>query len=384
MVYCIPKLAQERFMSAVAYQKEERLFSLDALRGLDMILLTVVGPLVCSAQKSWGCFSGGFMRQFAHGWECFTLWDAIMPLFIFMCGAAVPFALERRLDEGKGVFWRHVLRRVALLWILGGLVQGRWLTLDPLQVSPFSNTLQAIAVGYLAVAAAMCVGSRALMFAAPVAMAAVYTALLAFGGDYGKFSNMAFKVDHAILATILPAASSWVAKPSHYTWFATSLMFAAMTFAGYHATKILLSSGGKGRKAGLLAVYGAALLAVGFACEPWIPCIKPIFTLSFSAQAMGWCVLSLAALYVVTDIWRFRPCAPAVLFFGRLALPAYFISHFFSPVLKAAAHLLGDGLASLLPDSAAGFALAVIETAWLVAAMLLWRSARTPRTKVAK
>jgi hypothetical protein len=111
MVYCIPKFAQERFMSAVAYQKEERLFSLDALRGLDMILLTVVGPLVCSAQKSWGCFSGGFMRQFAHGWECFTLWDTIMPLFIFMCGAAVPFALERRLDEGKGVFWRHVLRR---------------------------------------------------------------------------------------------------------------------------------------------------------------------------------------------------------------------------------------------------------------------------------
>ena len=90
----------------------ERLFSLDALRGLDMILLTVVGPLVFSAQKCWGCFPDGFMRQFNHGWECFTLWDIIMPLFIFMCGAAVPFALERRLKEGKGVFWRHVLSQV--------------------------------------------------------------------------------------------------------------------------------------------------------------------------------------------------------------------------------------------------------------------------------
>ena len=153
-------------------------------------------------------------------------------------------------------------------------------------------------------------------------------------------------------------------------------MFAAMTFAGYHATKILLSSGGKGRKAGLLAAYGAALLAVGFACEPWIPCIKPIFTLSFSAQAMGWCVLALAALYVVTDVWRFRPCASAVLFFGRLALSAYFISHFFAPVLKAAANLFGNGFASLLPDSAAGFVISAIETACLVAAMFLWRRAR--------
>jgi hypothetical protein len=52
--------------------------------------------------------------------------------------------------------------------------------------------------------------------------------------------------------------------------------------------------------------------------------------------------------------------------------------------MSASFHLIGGGVASLLPDSAAGFALAVIETAWLVAAMLLWRSARTPITKVAK
>ena len=354
----------------------ERLFSLDALRGLDMILLTVVGPLLLSAQKSWGCFPDGFMRQFNHGWECFTLWDIIMPLFIFMCGAAVPFALDRRLKEGKGVFWRHVLWRFILLWALGGLVQGRWHTLDPLQMTPFSNTLQAIAIGYLAVAAAMCFCSRALMVAAPVAMVAAYTALLAFGGDYGKFSNMAFKIDHAILKSLLPAASVWVVKPSHYTWFATSLMFAAMTFAGYHATKILLSPSGKWRKAGMLAAYGAALLAVGFASEIWIPCIKPIFTLSFTAQAMGWCVLSLAALYIATDVWKFRPCSSAVLFFGRMALSAYFISHFFAPVLKAAANLLGGGLASLTPESAARFVISVTEVVCLVLAMLLWRRAR--------
>ena len=363
-------------MHTSEHSATERLFSLDALRGLDMILLTVIGPLVFSAQKCWGLFPEGFMQQFKHGWECFTLWDIIMPLFIFMCGAAVPFALERRLKEGKGVFWRHVLWRFAMLWALGGLVQGKWHTLDTLQMSPFSNTLQAIAIGYLAVAAAMHFGSRALMLAAPVAMAAAYTALLAFGGDYGKFSNMAFKIDHAILKSLLPAASTWVSKPSHYTWFATSLMFAAMTFAGYHAMKMLLSPFGKWRKAGLLAAYGAALLAVGFVSEIWIPCIKPIFTLSFSAQAMGWCVLSLAALYVVADIWNFRPCSPAVLLFGRMALSAYFISHFFSPVLKATANLLGGGLASLVPESAAGFVISVVETACLVLAMLMWRRAR--------
>jgi len=359
----------------VTFPASERLFSLDALRGLDMILLTVVGPLTCAAQKGWECFPDGVMRQFLHGWECFTLWDIIMPLFIFMCGAAVPFALERRLKEGRGVFWRHVLGRVALLWILGGLVQGRWVTLDLLQVSPFSNTLQAIAIGYLAVAAAMSFRSRMLMIAAPVVMVVAYTALLALGG-YGKFDNVAFKIDHAILAFVLPEGSAWVVKPSHYTWFSTSLMFAAMTFAGYHATKIIVSDKAKWHRAFELAIYGVALLAVGFVSEIWIPCIKPIFTLSFTAEAMGWCVLSLAALYVVNDILMLRRGLGVALFFGRMALSAYFISHFFAPVLRAAAHLFGDGLVAYLPSSSASFVLALFEVAALVAAMEIWRMSK--------
>ena len=359
----------------MTFPASERLFSLDVLRGLDMMLLTVVGPLVCAAQKGWNCFPDWFMRQFNHGWECFTLWDIIMPLFIFMCGAAMPLALERRLKKGGGAFWRHVLLRVAVLWALGGLVQGRWMTLDPLQMSPFSNTLQSIAVGYLAVAAAMSFRSRALMIAAPVAMTAAYTVLLACGG-YGKFDNAAFRIDHAILALVLPEGSSWVANPSHYTWFSTSLMFAAMTFAGYHATQMLVSGKAKWRRASERAVYGATLLAIGLASEIWIPCIKPIFTLSFTCEAMGWCVLSLAGLYVVNDILMLRRGLGFILFFGRMALAAYFISHFFAPVLRAAARLFGDGIVSYLPSSASPFALAFFEVASLVASMVIWRKAK--------
>ena len=114
------------WLPSIREYSQERLFSLDLLRGLDMFLLTVVGPLVAAAQASWKCFPGSFYRQFHHAWEGFVLWDVIMPLFIFMCGAAMPFALRKRLQEGMKAFWRHVLGRVALLWFLGGLVQGHW------------------------------------------------------------------------------------------------------------------------------------------------------------------------------------------------------------------------------------------------------------------
>lgn len=355
---------------------ETRLFSLDVLRGLDMLLLTVVGPLLVAAQKSWACFPDAFMGQLKHGWVCFTLWDIIMPLFIFMSGAAIPFALGRRLKEGKGVFWRHVLARVALLWFLGGLVQGNWMTLDPVQVSPFSNTLQSIAVGYLIVAATMALGRRGAMIAVPIVCAAVYTIVLAVDGDYSKFGNAAYKIDHAVLKALLPETSRWVTNPSHYTWFLSSLMFAVMAFAGYHATRILQSRETPWRRVGTLFAYGAALLTLGLVSEIWIPCIKPIYTLSFTAQAMGWCVLALVALHVVNDLWKIRCGFSFVLLFGQMALTAYFVSHFFHSVLAAFAHLMGDGILSWLPASASAFGQALFSVIGLVAAMLVWRSAK--------
>lgn len=324
---------------------KERLYSLDVLRGLDMILLVVVGPLIRAANQVYH-FSSAFMRQFNHGWEGFTLWDIIMPLFIFMCGAAIPFALGRRLVDGRAgiAFWKHVLIRVAMLWILGMVIGGNLLTLNVAKFNPYSNTLEAIAAGYLIAVCVMLVRSKVARIAASVAFAFLYTLLLAFGGDYTEYGNFAFKTDFAILKVLLPANSQWLANPSYYTWFSTSLMFAAMTLAGFHATEILRGSGGKRQKAMRLFIYGVALEAVGWGVSPWIPVIKPIFTLSFTAQAMGWCVISLAVLYVLTDILMLRKGLGVVVLFGQCALTAYIVGvWFFRPVLKTLADILIQG-----------------------------------------
>lgn len=324
---------------------KERLYSLDVLRGLDMLLLVAAGPFVKAMDKAWG-LSPDVMAQFRHGWECFTLWDIIMPLFIFMCGAAIPFALGRRLENGRPGrrFWSHVMWRVAMLWALGMVVQGNLLSLDWHKMSPYSNTLQSIAAGYLIAACVVAFGSRTLRIAAPVVFALAYTAMLAFGGDYSEFGNFAYKVDHAILSAILPADNPFVRSPSHYTWFATTLMFAVMTLAGFHATEILRGEGSRPSRAARLFGYGVALEVVGWAVSPWIPVIKPIFTLSFTAQAMGWCVMSLALLYVLTDILMLRRGLGVVVLFGQCALTAYLVGGFFRPVLTSLAEILTQGL----------------------------------------
>ena len=362
---------------------KERLYSLDLLRGLDMMLLVVIGPLVQALNKT-VTLPAAFMGQFKHGWECFTLWDIIMPLFIFMCGAAIPLALGKRLENGKadGTFWKHVLVRVVMLWVLGMVVQGKLLSLDWHQMSPYSNTLQSIAAGYLVTVCVMLVPSVKLRVAAPIVFAGLYTLLLMFGGDYSQFGNYAYKTDHAILAVILPADNPFVLKPSHYTWFTTTLMFAAMTLSGSFATEILRGEGAKKSKAVKLLLYGGVLEGVGWAVSPWIPVIKPIFTLSFTAQAMGWCVIALAVLYILTDILMLRKGLGIVILFGQCALMAYLVGGFFRPVLTKLAEILTQGF----PHAFGHKELMPVVTAVVVAVeitliLYVWRKARRKEVK---
>ena len=352
---------------------KKRLLSLDILRGADMFLLTVVGPFVWALDKSFG-LPKGVLAQFDHAWGGFSLLDIIMPLFIFMSGAAVPFAMKGRLDDGhaRWRYWRHVLSRFALLWVLGMVAQGRLLTLDANLISPFDNTLQTIAFGYLACAIVYRIPSRAVRFAIPAALALVYTLILAFLGDYSKTGNAAMLFENWFVPFTVPATSRVLelADPG-YTWWATIPMFAAMGLSGMCATEILKDDAlSPSRRATRLAVVGAALLALGWALVPVIPPIKHIYTLSFTSQAMGWSMLALAALYALFDI-RFAGSAAAgraislLVLFGRTSLLAYMCIDVFGSVFNAFGKMFAPGFVHLFGEWAGPL------SAWLASTLLL-------------
>ena len=344
-------------------KNDKRLFSLDILRGLDMFLLTVIGPLFWAANKVWP-MPETVKNQFNHFWGGFTLWDIIMPLFIFMCGAAIPYALAKRIDaDGKPTagFWGHVLGRVALLWFCGMLVQGNLATLDVLKISPYNNTLETIAAGYLIAALVLLIPVRAVRVAVPVLLVVVYGCLLHFLGDYSKTGNFAAICEAKALAWILPAENTFMKSianpesgvPYHgYTWFLTTIMFGFMTLCGAQCAEILRSRLSQKNKALSLFGLAAGLLAAGWGLVfAGIPMIKHIFTVSFTLQAMGWSVLSLALLYVVTDIWKIRRGWWIITLFGQCALTAYMVSHFFWAALNAAAKAIVQGLPHLVGDT---------------------------------
>ncbi|MBQ6137659.1 MAG: DUF5009 domain-containing protein, partial [Kiritimatiellae bacterium] len=320
------------------------------------------------------------MGQVRHNWGGFTLWDLIMPLFIFMCGAAVPFALARRMENGRPTFayWRHVIARAAVLWILGMVAQGRLLSMDALLINPFNNTLQAIAAGYLVAAVVCCIPSRRVQIASPILLALAYSAVLALFGDYTPGGNAATRFEHWLLPHITPDGSKALemADPG-YSWWATIPMFGAMTLTGAEATRVLTCGDAEPRRRlAALAAFGTALLAAGWALSPLIPPVKHIYTLSFTAQAMGWSVLLLAALYLVADVLKFRRGTWIFILFGQTSLAAY-MCHEFKPVFKAFAKMFTPGAAHLFGDGAVPLAGWLASTALLVAVLHFWRRAKT-------
>lgn len=131
----------------------QRIESLDALRGLDLFFLVAFGPFARTLIKAADlpCLDGLY-KQLSHvQWEGFAVWDLIMPLFLFMSGITIPFAFSRMKQErDKRALTRRLTKRVLLLWIFGMIVQGNLLGLDPDHIYFYTNTLQTIAVGYLA------------------------------------------------------------------------------------------------------------------------------------------------------------------------------------------------------------------------------------------
>lgn len=350
--------------------KSERLFSLDLLRGLDMMFLTVLVPLLMAADQVWGLPEGVKFFFYTHPWEGFTAYDLIMPCFIFMCGAAIPLSLERRIEKSGGVadagYWKHVAGRFVMLWALGLIVQGRLTSFDLDKIRLYDNTLQTIAFGYLVCATTVALTAKTwIKIAVPAACFVLYGALLHAFGDYSYTGNFAFKVEKEILMAIVPQTSETMRELSyandvvaqkwphgievHYTWYLTSLMFVFMAFAGYFATKILQSAASQWKRAQRLIVYGASLLALGWILAfAGVRMVKHVFTVSFTAQAMGWSALLYALFYILTDIWKLRRGLGVCILFGQFALTAYLVEEYLRPATEKFASMFVSGVPNLV------------------------------------
>lgn len=371
--------------------KPDRVLSIDALRGFDMfwitggkpVLVALVGLFVVEMPE-WLAY------QVSHpAWEGFSAWDMIMPLFLFIVGAAMPFAFSRRMEAGadKRDLYLRIARRVAALWILGMIAQGKLLDFDLSTLQLFSNTLQSIAVGYLvagialihlpilgqvALAAALMVGYWLLMILVPVPE---YGA-----GILEEHANLAMYVDQLILRSFR--------ADNTYTWILSGMGFAATVLCGVFSGHLLRSKFSEYTKFFGLVGLGIGSLVLGWAWAggfdgiggvtlvgAWrFPMIKHLFTSSMVLWAAGWCYLLLALFYLLIDVLKLQKWAFFFIVIGANPIFAYMIIRFvdFKNVANKLVGGLADNLASLGDFGQSLGALLVAVSAYSVLWILLW------------
>jgi len=138
-------------MSQIKTQTK-RLYSLDALRGFDMLWIMGLGELILRFAKTkhspfWNTVAYNFEHPY---WNGFAFWDLIFPLFMFLAGVSSVYSIDKALEKGKTrsqLLFKVVKRGVIL--ILLGMVYNNGLELRPISDFRFPSVLGKIGATYM-------------------------------------------------------------------------------------------------------------------------------------------------------------------------------------------------------------------------------------------
>ena len=323
-------------------QLPQRLESLDVLRGFDLFLLVGLEAVMHHLSSAINTPSfHSFMWCFTHvQWEGFSTWDMIMPLFMFMSGITIPFALSRYKDaKDKSLIYRRILKRVVLLWVFGMMCQGNLLGLNPDRIYFYSNTLQAIATGYLISALLYLHTSIRTQIITAIALLLGFWGAMEFitingygGGDYTPDGNLAEWIDREVLGRFRDGASvvngetvfpDWY----QYTWILSSLNFGVTVLTGTFAGYILKDKEiNAQKKLAYLLIIGSAMVAISQIWGIWHPIIKKIWTGSMTLLSSGYCFLLMALFYYIVDYKGWKKHTKWLKVYGMNSIVAYMLA----------------------------------------------------------
>lgn len=323
----------------------QRLESLDVLRGFDLFCLValegVLHPLGRAIDAPW---YNDFLWCFSHvQWEGFSSWDLVMPLFMFMAGVSMPFALSRyKVMPDKWAVYRRIVKRVALLWVFGMMCQGNLLGLDPDRIYLYSNTLQAIAMGYLISAMLFLHVRLSVQIGTAVALLLAYWGAMQFitvdgygGGNYTPDGNLAEWVDRTVLGrfrdtAVVENGQIVFTESYRYTWILSSLNFGVTVLTGVFAGHILKSGMDRKHKWQWLLGIGAIMVALGWLWGLQLPVIKKIWTSSMVLVSSGYCFLLMGLFYYWIDYKGHRKNLTWLKVYGMNSIVAYMLANVIS------------------------------------------------------
>lgn len=313
--------------------KSNRLLSVDALRGFDMLLISGGGTFIALMEgKSNWPWVDAIARQLEHpAWFGFTFYDFIFPLFLFISGVSIAFSLNRDLRNkvAKTVIYRKALWRMIILIVLGILDKNvPFPFFEPSQIR-LGSVLGRIGIaGFLATVLYLNFSWKGLLAWIGGILLTYYALLfLVPVPGYGA-GNLSFEGNLVgwIDRTFLPGRL--LQKTYDELGLLTQLPALCLAIFGTLAGDVLRSEKNEYEKIRMMSFAGIACIAIALLWSLHFPIGKRLWSSSFIMLTSGMAFLFMTLFYWIIDVLKYQKWAFFFQVIGLNSLTVYLAYRF--------------------------------------------------------
>jgi len=368
---------------------KERLTSLDAFRGFDILTMVFVNYIAGMAAIPF------FLRHAAADQDVFTLTDVVFPGFLFIVGLSIPLALAKRRADGLSgpALVKHVVVRTLALLFLGvllvnedrfsaaatGLSRDLWYFLATLAVFALWSVVPAGAAAKkkrvvlaLKIAASVLLVVLVLLFRGQGEDGRVTMLQTSWWGILGMIGwcylaasllYLACRGNRTVLAGAIGVMTAVYIGARHgaldflgpvNSFVNVGSLFgshAAIVTAGMLGGTLFLPGSdvaAPGRRVRFLGLLGGLLVLAGFLLRPLHGFSKIGGTESYCLATAGLCGLVFLLFYVGLDVLKGKKAAAFLIPAGKNPLLAYLLPGLIGNAAALAGSLFGTDLDGLL------------------------------------
>ncbi len=333
--------------------KPQRLLSIDALRGFDMLLIAGGGTFLVLLENNTGlAWIDWIAGQLKHpAWNGFTFYDFIFPLFLFIAGVSMAFSLSKGIETGlsKTELYKKAFWRMLILILLGILDKNQPVTFfEPSQIRVASVLGRIGVAGFFASLLYLNFSRLHRIFWVAGILLFYYAALFlipvpGYGpGNLSMEGNLVGWIDKNFLPGRL------LQKIYDENGLITQLPALCLTVMGSLAGDVLRSEQKEGKKLQILLLTGIAGIVIGLFWGLHFPINKHLWSSSFIMLTGGMAFLILSLFYYIIDVLKYQRWAFFFQVIGMNSLTIYLAYHFID--FEHTSHALFAGLYAPLPE----------------------------------
>lgn len=361
-------------MKKTTSPQPQRLESLDAFRGFDMIWIMGLPAVIYALEKIFGGPIFEFLSlQMKHAkWDGLHFMDLVFPTFLFIAGCSFPFSLRSRLAKGDkhSSILKHIFKRAFLLVLLGCVYNGI-LNFD------FENMRYASVLGRIGIAwmfgtlLYVYFHKSKIFYIFPAILLVAYSLLLGLvpspsAGEYASIYDMNATIVGWVDQQLLPGRLL-VKETFDPEGILSTIPAISTALLGIITGRVLLTEPNKLKysKTALILGGGVVLIILGYLLSIIEPINKSLWSSSFTLVAGGISAVSLAIFYWLIDVKKWKK---GVFFFqiiGLNSLLIYLAQRIVS--FKGINQFFLNGLASCFSENLGELILAIgyVAICWL-------------------